>query len=84
MKRKILAFITIFAAAAIAVAQEKNSPSPLRSLVEAERGFARASVEKGTREAFIMNLADDANEAVADAARVVTDGVLMIQTHGYC
>jgi ketosteroid isomerase-like protein len=31
----------------------------LRSIVEAERGFARTSVEKGTRAAFIDNLADD-------------------------
>jgi ketosteroid isomerase-like protein len=31
----------------------------LRSIVEAERGFARLSVEQGTRAAFIENLADD-------------------------
>jgi ketosteroid isomerase-like protein len=31
----------------------------LRSIVEAERGFARMSVEQGTRAAFIENLADD-------------------------
>jgi ketosteroid isomerase-like protein len=33
---------------------------PLKSLVEAERGFARMSVERGRQEAFLANLADDA------------------------
>jgi ketosteroid isomerase-like protein len=32
----------------------------IRSLVEAERAFARLSVEKGMREAFLANLAEDA------------------------
>jgi ketosteroid isomerase-like protein len=32
----------------------------IASLVEAERGFARAAVEHGVREAFLANLADDA------------------------
>jgi ketosteroid isomerase-like protein len=60
MKRKTLVFITLFAIARIALAQETNNQSPLRSLVEAEREFSKASVAKGMRDAFIMNLADDA------------------------
>lgn len=40
-------------------AQQQATTSDLQSLVEAERGFARTSVEKGTREAFLANLADD-------------------------
>ena len=49
----------IFAIGQIAFAQKMNNRVTLDSLVEAERGFASASVAKGTREAFIMNLADD-------------------------
>jgi ketosteroid isomerase-like protein len=35
------------------------SPEALQSLVDAERGFARMSVEQGMKEAFLGNLADD-------------------------
>ena len=59
MRRNILVFVSVFAIACSAVAQVANNQSALRSLVEAERNFSKASVEKGTREAFIMNLADD-------------------------
>ncbi|MGA9767839.1 MAG: nuclear transport factor 2 family protein [Blastocatellia bacterium] len=59
MKGKILICIFIFAIVQIALAQKMNSNATLNSLVEAERGFASASVAKGTREAFIMNLADE-------------------------
>jgi ketosteroid isomerase-like protein len=40
-------------------AQKVETPSALRSLVEAERSFARASVEKGMKEAFLAFAADD-------------------------
>lgn len=40
--------------------QKIDSNDSLRSLVEAERSFARASMEKGIREAFLIYLADDA------------------------
>jgi ketosteroid isomerase-like protein len=43
----------------VANAQQEAMTNDLQSLVEAERGFARASVEKGTRDAFLANLADD-------------------------
>jgi ketosteroid isomerase-like protein len=59
MMRKILAFITIFAIAQIAIAQNVKNRKALDSLVEAERGFSRDSVAKGMRDAFILNLADD-------------------------
>jgi len=42
-----------------AFAQDKQQTA-LSSLVEAERGFAKASIAHGTRDAFIANLADDA------------------------
>ncbi len=59
MIRKILAFIITFTIGQIAFAQKMSNQVTLDSLVAAERGFASASVAKGTREAFIMNLADD-------------------------
>jgi len=59
MKKKIFAVITVFATAWVAVAQVANNQSTLDSLVEAERNFSKASVAKGVREAFIMNLADE-------------------------
>lgn len=40
--------------------QAKALPPDLASLVEAERAFARASLEKGTRAAYLAFLADDA------------------------
>jgi ketosteroid isomerase-like protein len=59
MKGTILVFMIIFAVGQIAFAQKMSNQATLDSLVAAERGFASASVAKGTREAFIMNLADD-------------------------
>jgi ketosteroid isomerase-like protein len=59
MKGTILVFMIIFAIGQIAFAQKMNNQATLDSLVEAERAFASASVAKGMREAFIMNLADD-------------------------
>jgi ketosteroid isomerase-like protein len=60
MKSSAFVFIIIFAASVIAFAQGGNNQPALTSLVEAERNFSKASVAKGIREAFIMNLADDA------------------------
>jgi len=58
--KKLLSFATlVFMFASLASAQQKTAMSDLQSLVEAERGFAKTSVEKGTREAFLANLADD-------------------------
>jgi ketosteroid isomerase-like protein len=46
---------------AVAPALAAQAPGPeMQSLVAAERAFARASVEHGTREAFLEFLADDA------------------------
>jgi ketosteroid isomerase-like protein len=59
--KKLLSILTILCAlVASGLAQKTNRDADLGSLVEAERGFARASIEKGTRAAFIENLADDA------------------------
>lgn len=55
--------ITTFAAIAVSLAQcaapGKALPPDLASLVEAERSFARASLQNGIRAAFIEYLADD-------------------------
>src|SRR5215831_5419520 len=45
---------------ALATSASPVSSDALASLVDAERGFARTSVEQGMREAFLANLADDA------------------------
>lgn len=57
--------ITILGALALAVAhcattQAKPLPPDLNSLVEAERSFARASLSKGMRAAFLEYLGEDA------------------------
>ena len=44
---------------ALATAAGGAQVDALPSLVEAERGFARTSVERGMRDAFLENLADD-------------------------
>ena len=59
MRIKILLLIILLALGLSTAAQEKRQAA-LNSLVEAERGFAKASIANGTREAFIANLADDA------------------------
>ncbi|MBI3404535.1 MAG: DUF4440 domain-containing protein [Acidobacteria bacterium] len=43
----------------ILIAQEKNLSPALVSLVEAERAFARLSVEKGVRASFLASFAED-------------------------
>jgi ketosteroid isomerase-like protein len=59
--RKLLSILPLLCALVVSGLAQKNDgrDANLRSLVEAERGFARASIEKGTRAAFIENLADD-------------------------
>ena len=59
MKRRVVALIILSILATAALAQEKSVSPELASLVEAEREFSRTSAAKGTREAFIANLADD-------------------------
>jgi hypothetical protein len=49
--------IRVFAIAVVLFAGTWNDA--LNSLVEAERAFARLSVSKGTREAFLTNLNDE-------------------------
>lgn len=58
--RKLLSMLMILCAAiGIGLAQKGDRDADLRSLVEAERGFAAASAAKGTRAAFLENLAGD-------------------------
>jgi ketosteroid isomerase-like protein len=52
--------IPLFPVALALAAATATGPDAHPSLVEAERGFARMSVEQGMREAFLANLADDA------------------------
>jgi ketosteroid isomerase-like protein len=55
----LLMLFAFFAASPTSHSVSGDREADLRSIVEAERGFARLSVEKGTRAAFIENLADD-------------------------
>ena len=58
--RKLLMVLFVFGAlAAIIAAQNAQLPPALASLVEAERTFARTSVEKGIRASFLEFFADD-------------------------
>jgi ketosteroid isomerase-like protein len=60
MKKVSLSVLLVWLAlVAVVFAQNTGETSDPRSLVEAERGFAKASETKGTREAFLENLADD-------------------------
>src|SRR5262245_52482272 len=53
--------VSTLTAIAILLASSGSSLSPdVASLIDAERAFARASAEKGTRAAFLVYLADDA------------------------
>lgn len=60
MKKSLALSLILMALAVVVSAQQTNTASALNSLVEAERAFARTSVAKGTRAAFLENLADDA------------------------
>ena len=65
MKKRVFLLLLVsisfaFAAAAPAQQQKKvDVASELQSLVRTERNFASAAAAKGTREAFLENLADD-------------------------
>lgn len=59
MKKGLLIFMTIMLVVMGVVAQKDDGEKNLRSLVEAEREFARTSATKGMREAFLAFLADD-------------------------
>jgi ketosteroid isomerase-like protein len=63
MKKYLSLVLVLCALAAGSPARSSSSgddrEADLRSIVEAERGFARMSEEKGMRAAFIENLADD-------------------------
>jgi ketosteroid isomerase-like protein len=52
--------LLLLSIAAASLGQSKRDNSPLASLVEAERTFARASLEIGNRAAFLKFFADDA------------------------
>jgi ketosteroid isomerase-like protein len=60
MKKWFSSLLILFAVVIVVFAQKADVPLNPGSLVEAERAFAAASVAKGTREAFLENLADDA------------------------
>src|SRR5437763_2439854 len=62
MKRSLMILLPIALALSVlpaARSQEQKSAPALAALVEAERAFARLSVEKGVREAFLTYFADD-------------------------
>lgn len=52
--------VALMAFAPCGAAKEPMDASALVSLVNAERGFASMAAERGTQEAFLANLADDA------------------------
>jgi ketosteroid isomerase-like protein len=55
----LLALLLLLAVSPLAFSQKENSSPALSSLVEAERSFARTSVEKGIRASFYEFFADD-------------------------
>lgn len=58
--KNVLCLVTCSLVLTATTTAQKNRPmSPLTSLVEAERAFAKASEEKGTREAFLAFIAED-------------------------
>jgi ketosteroid isomerase-like protein len=59
VKRRLLITLVLLALMATAMAQTADHQATLNALVEAERAFCKTSIAKGTREAFIENLADD-------------------------
>jgi ketosteroid isomerase-like protein len=58
-RRPLFASVAV-ASAAFALRQPANRAAALQSLVAAERGFAKTSVDHGIRDAFLANLAADA------------------------
>lgn len=59
MKKIFSVAVLIVASALIVFSQEKGLPEALLKMADTERAFAKLSVEKGLREAFITFLADD-------------------------
>lgn len=64
MNRRLLIFLTpvvlaLLVFSPVAFTQKENLPPALASLVEAERAFARTSVEKGIRDSFYEFFAED-------------------------
>lgn len=59
MKKRFLITLVLLALVATVTAQTANHQATLNALVDAERAFCKTSIAKGTREAFIENLADD-------------------------
>ena len=63
MKRSLAIFLSVVLLAVLGArggaGQEQHSSSALAALVEAERAFARLSVARGVREAFMTYFADD-------------------------
>lgn len=57
--KTILAVIMVLALLLTGAAQKVDVVPALQSLVDTERAFSRASGEKGTRESFLMFIADD-------------------------
>jgi ketosteroid isomerase-like protein len=60
MKHGLLIILSVATFAAAGVAQKVNGDRNLESLVNSERAFARASLEKSTKDAFLAYLAPDA------------------------
>ena len=52
-------FFVLLALSSPSFGVDTADKDPLRSLVEAEKNFAQMAVEKGIRDAFVANLADD-------------------------
>jgi ketosteroid isomerase-like protein len=59
MNKFLAVLLTLVALASIVICQGWKLPPDLNSLVEAERAFARRSVEKGVRASFTEFFADD-------------------------
>lgn len=59
MRKAIVVVVVLFGIVVSALSQENDLSPALASLVDAERAFARLSVEKGVREAFMTYFAED-------------------------
>lgn len=59
MTKSLSLMLALAALAIVAFGQKQKEDAVWRSLVESERAFARTSVEKGMRDAFLAYLADD-------------------------
>jgi ketosteroid isomerase-like protein len=57
--KSIFCFLVTSLLGLAAIAQKPASESPLLAMVATERAFAKASEDKGTRESFMMFIADD-------------------------